>query len=194
MNITLSNAKKLEYSTANPQQPSSQLSGRRDPPDVAEEQLQEKLNRAAEATPRTEQSWPKTPLDALSYNAKQDPSILNEYEKQEILTYGQVYYMGHKSKKKVKSHAIKWVQSINDASKMEPSERQMERLALMNVYNYGYDDANGELQTGVGDHIGYRYEIQDFIGSGSFGQAIKCFDHRDQKICAVKVIRNKKKF
>ena len=69
--------------------------------------------------------------------------------------------------------------SDDDPNKMVPSERQMERLALMNVHNYGYDDANGELQTALGDHIGYRFRIMEFIGSGSFGQALKCFDHQE---------------
>jgi dual specificity tyrosine-phosphorylation-regulated kinase 2/3/4 len=32
------------------------------------------------------------------------------------------------------------------------------------------------------------------LGSGSFGQALKCFDHKTQQVVAVKVIRNKKRF
>jgi dual specificity tyrosine-phosphorylation-regulated kinase 2/3/4 len=28
------------------------------------------------------------------------------------------------------------------------------------------------------DHLSYRYEVLDRLGSGSFGQAIKCFDHK----------------
>jgi dual specificity tyrosine-phosphorylation-regulated kinase 2/3/4 len=46
----------------------------------------------------------------------------------------------------------------------------------------------------MNDHLGYRYEVVDKLGSGSFGQAVKCFDHKLQKLVAVKVIRNKKKF
>ena len=64
----------------------------------------------------------------------------------------------------------------------------------MNIYNYGYDDENGEFKTSLGDHIGYRYEIVEFIGSGSFGQALRCVDHKDKRTYAVKIIRNKKKF
>jgi len=44
------------------------------------------------------------------------------------------------------------------------------------------------------DHIGYRWEVIEFLGKGSFGQAIKCFDHKTKEIVAVKLIRNKKKF
>jgi dual specificity tyrosine-phosphorylation-regulated kinase 2/3/4 len=28
------------------------------------------------------------------------------------------------------------------------------------------------------DHIGFRWEVIEFLGKGSFGQALKCFDHK----------------
>ena len=63
-----------------------------------------------------------------------------------------------------------------------------------NNFNNGFDDERGDYRLQVGDHICYRYEIQDRLGSGSFGQAVKCFDHKLRQTCALKVIRNKKKF
>ena len=44
------------------------------------------------------------------------------------------------------------------------------------------------------DHIAYRYEIQEPLGKGSFGQALKVFDHKTKEFFALKIIWNKKKF
>jgi hypothetical protein len=57
-----------------------------------------------------------------------------------------------------------------------------------------YDDTNGNYNIRVGDHINYRYEILSELGQGSFGQAIKCLDHKTKEKVCVKIIKNKKKF
>lgn len=44
------------------------------------------------------------------------------------------------------------------------------------------------------DHIAYRYEIVEHLGRGSFGVAVKCFDHKTQEHVALKIIKNKKKY
>lgn len=44
------------------------------------------------------------------------------------------------------------------------------------------------------DHIAYRFEVLDFLGKGSFGQALKCIDHVTKEIVAIKIIRSKEKF
>lgn len=44
------------------------------------------------------------------------------------------------------------------------------------------------------DHLAYRYEILEFLGKGSFGQALKCYDYKTNQFVAVKIIRNKKRF
>jgi dual specificity tyrosine-phosphorylation-regulated kinase 2/3/4 len=75
-----------------------------------------------------------------------------------------------------------------------PSERQIERLKQMNIHNYGYDDDQGDYQTVMKDHMGYRYEVLEALGSGSFGQAVKCLDHKTGNLVALKIVRNKKKF
>ena len=75
-----------------------------------------------------------------------------------------------------------------------PSERQIERLKQMGIFNYCYDDNQGDYHTKLLDHIAYRYEVLDFLGSGSFGQAVKCLDHQNNEIVALKIVKNKKKF
>ena len=60
--------------------------------------------------------------------------------------------------------------------------------------NHGYDDARGDYTAVVADHLAYRYEILGMLGRGSFGQVMKCRDHTDGSVVAVKVIRNKKRF
>ena len=44
--------------------------------------------------------------------------------------------------------------------------------------NFDYDDKKGNYKIITKDHIGFRYEIESFLGKGSFGIAIKCFDHK----------------
>lgn len=64
----------------------------------------------------------------------------------------------------------------------------------MKIYNYGYDDDQGDYKTTIKDHFGFRYEVLEHLGAGSFGQAIRCHDHKTGNEVAVKIIRNKKKF
>lgn len=61
-------------------------------------------------------------------------------------------------------------------------------------HNFGYDDDKGDYKIITNDHLGYRYELKTFLGKGSFGTAMKCFDHKTKKDVALKVIKNKKKY
>ena len=62
------------------------------------------------------------------------------------------------------------------------------------VSAYRYDDEWGDYKMVAGDHIGYRFEILSRLGKGSFGQVLKCRDHKTGDLCALKVIRNQKRF
>ena len=61
-------------------------------------------------------------------------------------------------------------------------------------YNYGFDDERGDYKVVMQDQIAYRYEPIEFLGKGSFGQAVKCYDYKTNSYVAVKIIRNKKRF
>ena len=89
---------------------------------------------------------------------------LTDFEKCEILDYDMIYYMGN-----------------------GVARANIEPLT-------GYDDDKSDYNTYVGEQINYRYEILDILGKGSFGQALKCIDHKTQEMVAVKIIRSKKKF
>lgn len=107
--------------------------------------------------------------------------FLSPYEKTEILRYPSIYCVG--------SHAKKHLASTDQTA-----------------LNYGYDDEKGDYQIVLKDHLNYRYEIVESLGKGSFGQVVKCKDHKpassqaisddptSSNLVAVKIIRNKKRF
>uniref|UniRef100_A0AC34FA27 Dual-specificity kinase n=1 Tax=Panagrolaimus sp. ES5 TaxID=591445 RepID=A0AC34FA27_9BILA len=93
-------------------------------------------------------------------------SKLSEFEKSEIQNYQRIYFAGPESEKHIGS-----------------SEN-----------NDGFDDSNGHYIFNTHDHIGYRYEILEPLGKGSFGQVIKAYDHKCGKKVALKIIRNSRHF
>ncbi|KAM0264467.1 hypothetical protein ACHAQJ_000658 [Trichoderma viride] len=97
-------------------------------------------------------------------------AMLNIYERGEIIDYNDVYFCGTQNANKV----------VGDLSSDAP--------------NFGYDDERGDYSIVIGDHLAYRYEVIDVLGKGSFGQVVRCIDHKLGVLVAVKIIRNKKRF
>ena len=95
-------------------------------------------------------------------------SKLNVFEKQEILTFSQIYFIGQHAKKR---------EGVPGGPK-----------------NGGYDDDQGSYQMVVHDHVAYRYEVLKVLGKGSFGQVLKAYDHKTQQHVALKVVRNERRF
>lgn len=95
---------------------------------------------------------------------------LNIFERGEIVDYKDIYFCGTKDAKK----------HVGDLS--------------TEVANFGYDDDRGDYNIVTGDHLAYRYEIMDILGKGSFGQVVRCIDHKTGVLVAIKIIRNKKRF
>ena len=60
--------------------------------------------------------------------------------------------------------------------------------------NHVYDNEYGEYTFVIGDHIAFRYEIINCLGKGSFGQVLKCFDHKEKELVAIKIIKNNRMF
>ena len=105
---------------------------------------------------------PKTVLERF-------PLLLTNYERQEILTFSKIYYIG--------------------SSKM--SYRKISGDPLC---NFGYDDREDYYISLPHDHINYRYEILTVLGKGSYGEVLKVFDHKTGQFAAMKIIRNDKRF
>jgi dual specificity tyrosine-phosphorylation-regulated kinase 2/3/4 len=123
--------------------------------------------------PPPKPALPTTPQNILRFYIKE----LTDYEKGEVLDYEQVYFLG-KSREAKNDPAV--------ATRDGGEENQ--------VFNHGYDDDKGDYKVVVGDHVGYRYEIVDFLGKGSFGTALACVDHKTKATVAVKIVKNKKKY
>ncbi|XP_024137807.1 dual specificity tyrosine-phosphorylation-regulated kinase 4 isoform X4 [Oryzias melastigma] len=110
------------------------------------------------------QRLPMSPSEAL--NSFQER--LTEFEQEEINDYAEVWFLGLGSQK------------------IEGSQGAPQ--------NSGYDDEHGSYIRVLHDHIAYRFEVLEVIGKGSFGQVLKCLDHKTNELVAIKMIRNKKRF
>lgn len=92
---------------------------------------------------------------------------LTPYERTEILSYPQIYFIGANAKK---------------------------RPGIFGPNNCDYDNEQGAYIHIPHDHVAYRYEMLKVIGKGSFGQVIKAYDHKTHEHVALKMVRNEKRF
>jgi len=111
-----------------------------------------------------------TAKERVSPNSALKMANLNIFERGEIIDYKDVYFCGTKDAQK----------HVGDLT--------------TEAANFGYDDERGDYNIVTGDHLAYRYEIVDILGKGSFGQVVRCIDHRTGGLVAIKIIRNKKRF
>ena len=111
-----------------------------------------------------------TAKDRVSPSSALRMAHLSIYERGEIVDYKDVYFCG-----------------LQDAQK-HPGDFSAD------VANNGYDDDRGDYNIVKSDHLAYRYEIIDILGKGSFGQVVRCIDHKTGVLVAIKIIRNKKRF
>jgi len=141
---------------------------------VAEEEMKKlgSKRRETELAARTLDALRKraTPKERVSAQDAIRIAMLNRYERGEIVDYNDIYFCGTQNAAKVSG-------DINS-----------------DVPNFGYDDERGDYTIVAGDHLAYRYEIIDILGKGSFGQVVRCIDHKTGVLVAVKIIRNKKRF
>mmetsp|Transcript_10820 Transcript_10820/g.32467 ORF Transcript_10820/g.32467 Transcript_10820/m.32467 type:complete len:449 (-) Transcript_10820:2900-4246(-) len=55
-------------------------------------------------------------------------------------------------------------------------------------------DKDGHFVFELGDNISSRYKILSKMGEGTFGRVLECWDRKHKSYCAIKVVRNIKKY
>ena len=105
---------------------------------------------------------PLSPMDAV----KSYGGALTPFELTEILNFPEIYYLG----------------SLPRKVQFNASDPR----------NSGFDDANGHYRLMPGDHLAFRFEVLQILGSGAFGQVCLCTDHKANQQVAVKVVVNTK--
>jgi dual specificity tyrosine-phosphorylation-regulated kinase 2/3/4 len=110
------------------------------------------------------------PKDRISPHHAIQLANLNIFERGEIVDFREIYFCG------------------------TPNAAKHTGDLQSDAANFGYDDERGDYMIVLGDHLCYRYEIVDILGKGSFGQVVRCVDHKTGGLVAIKIIRNKKRF
>jgi dual specificity tyrosine-phosphorylation-regulated kinase 2/3/4 len=147
------------------------LSQKRRDVDTAARESEDLRRRAVARTPMA----PEKVLQDRNYS-------LNIFERGEIMDFEKegIFFTGTKTARKV-------IGSLAPSPQVSSSDKDK-------AGNYGYDDERGDYNIVLGDHLAYRYEVVDVLGKGSFGQVVRCVDHKEGGVVAVKIIRNKKRF
>lgn len=82
----------------------------------------------------------------------------------------------------------------NDQTNNPPRTTRPEPGSRGGVRNNGWDDENYDYIIKRGELIGNRYEIQERIGKGSFGQVVRAYDTAKKEVVAIKIIKSKAPF
>ena len=129
-----------------------------------------------------------TPSEAIQKHF----SKLTDFEKSEILQYEEVWFLGCNAEQKIE-HLRKTAEfrRTENAMKVKADDA---KLVSNTAIDPIYHNERGDYNVEIGDHIAYRYEVLEILGKGTFGQVVRCRDHKARREIALKIIRNKKRF
>lgn len=115
------------------------------------------------SNPGVVQNGPITP----AFAKQRYRDYLSTYELTEINNFPAIYFVGR------------------------PTNSSNSTIMRGSSQNFGFDiPPTFHYKTQVGDHIAYRYEIINIFGKGSFGEVVKCLDHKNGTQVAIKILAN----
>lgn len=126
--------------------------------------------------------FPMAPEDVLKHYGKH----LSQYEKEEMMAFDQIYYINLNTR-------FKGVGRYNGGELTCQDEDPDRETSPNAIYNFGFDNAEADYLYEAKDAIQYRYEIQKKLGRGAFGVVLRCYDHKNKEIVAIKILKNWKK-
>ncbi|KAI8996938.1 kinase-like domain-containing protein [Pilobolus umbonatus] len=131
-------------------------------------------------------SPPDNQQDQLSedWSSSTTPSKLDEITCQNLLTRMTIHI----------SDTFKRINPVFDYDSDFNPKRVLTKPGV-SMKNDNYDNANSDfilyVHAILGEHYSQRYEVIDILGSGTFGQVVKCRNLETGELVAVKVIKNK---
>ncbi|ODM87697.1 Dual specificity tyrosine-phosphorylation-regulated kinase 2 [Orchesella cincta] len=126
----------------------------------------EEGRRLGDHHPATKQSKASGKYMSPQQALTQHGSKLTRFERAEIVTFPQIYYLG------LEANKIGQIVSTTSGP------------------NDGYDDSEKFYINRMHDHISYRYELLESLGKGDTSQVFKAVDHKTGAQVALKIIRN----
>ena len=130
---------------------------------------------------------------------------LTHYELKELSKFNSpVYYLGEISKRKHNTYINlnKSFTYVNTKIRpITPMHSHNKSFSYSTTPSYLYtsmhppfDDKEGDYIIKKGNQLNYRYELLCNLGKGSYGEAIKCYDHKTNEYVCIKIIKSHSKF